>query len=104
MVSDERKLALSKCKTSPTGSHVWEQCTNSKPIFVCRYCLHFRAFNIRFYLNNPYGAAKFQKLFTVDELPALMMMVHEAHKHHGEVDYGKDIELVAKESANGESV
>jgi len=104
MVSDERRIALGKCENSPTHSHVWEQCTTGKPIFVCRYCLHFRAFNIRYYLNNPYGAAKFQKLFTVDELPALMMMVYEARKRHGDVDYGEDIELVAEEESNDNTV
>ena len=68
---------LAKCESSPTGAHYWIQTTRVSPIWICKYCERFRAFNVKYYLSNPFCEERFMKLFSLEELPTLIHMAHE---------------------------
>lgn len=71
---------LAYCKESPTETHHWDQTVAMSPIFCCRYCRGFRAFNIRYTSFNIYSSPKFMKVFTLETLPTLMSMIDRRHK------------------------
>lgn len=71
---------LAYCEESPTKAHHWIQTVEKSPIFYCRYCSSFRAFNVSIVIYNPYSSDEFMKLFTLDSLPHLMSLIDRRHK------------------------